>query len=200
MTDLLRCASPVWSCSSITFRYRGCLSVLSVSYLLLDCCSLSLVAYIVLFYCKNNLFEFCFLTHEDWQFCHPSLFCYCFSNCLASYLVGICIAGVEYQTYITTDFFHQTLYLNLIADISWIIFKLHVRLTDGFIACDIPASVLSLTSFFSLIHLPCCPTWLSWVCPIFTSSRNKFLFIQGEIERILRDIPHFISCVSCGLL
>lgn len=94
-TALLRCSGAVCSCSSIASRYWGCLFVLSVSYLLFDLRSLSLVAYLVLFCCKNNLFEFCFLTCEDWWFGHPSLLCYCFSLCLVSYLVGICIAGVE---------------------------------------------------------------------------------------------------------
>lgn len=48
----------------------------------------------------------------------------CFPFFLVSSLVGICVAGVEYQTYImATDLFHQMLCLNLTAAISQIFLK-----------------------------------------------------------------------------
>lgn len=54
-----------------------------------------------------------------------------------------------YQAYVTTmDLFHQMLCLNLTAAISWIFFEPHVKLSDVFIACSIPASVLRVSLFF----------------------------------------------------
>lgn len=81
---------------------------------------------------------------------------------LVSSLVSVCVAGVEYQTYImTTDLCHQILYLNLTAAISSIFFEAHVKFRDVFIACGIPASVLSTSLFFlSLLYVPCCHTSL----------------------------------------
>lgn len=154
--------------------------MLPVSYLLFDLCSLSLAAYVVLFCCKNNLFEFYFLMHEDWCFCHTSLYHYCFPLCLVSSLVGVCVAGVEYQAYVmTTDLFHQMLCLNLTAAISWIFFEPHVKLSDVFIACGIPASVL--TAVYSLLpHLTLVS--LSNICLLQLWNQNPVLPWWGLIH------------------
>lgn len=171
VTALLRRSGAVCSCSSITSRHWGCLFVLSVSDLLFDLCSLSLVAYIVLFCCKNNLFEFCFLMHEDRWFCHPSLFCYCFSLCLASYLVGICVAEAEYQTYImTTDFFSSEAVFELNSCYFLNIFRIPHDANSWFYCVWHPSQCSqSLTFLLSPLYIPCCSTCLSRVCQIFTS-------------------------------
>lgn len=196
MTAFLRCSGTV-CCCSLTSRYQGCLFMLPVSYLLFDLCSLSLVAYIVLFCCKNNLFEFYFLVHGDWCFCHTSLYCYCFPLCLVSSLVGICVAGVEYQTYImTTDLLHQMLCSNLTAAISWIIFESHTQLSDLFVVCGIPASFLRVSLFFlSLLYIPCCHTWLLWVCQIFASFSydTRTLFSHCDVSFIWREMERYLA-------
>lgn len=68
----------------------------------------------------------------------------------------------------------------------------------------------SLTFFLSLLYVPCCQTWLCWLCQIFTSFRyetralfscSQVLFIQGNIERYFRGrtSPYFLCMLQATL-
>lgn len=93
------------------------------------------------------------------------------------------------------DLFHQMLHLNLTAAISLIFLKPMWNLV--MFALHLASQpVFSAPHFFflSLLYVPCCHTWLLWICQIFAFfsyetwnpfSHGEVSFIWGEIERHL---------------
>lgn len=123
------------------------------------------------FVVKIIYLNFAFLMHEDRWFFHPSLFCYCFSLCLASYLVGVCVAEAEYQTYIMTrDFFSSEAVFELNSCYFLNIFRTPREANRRLYCVWHPSQCSqSLTFLLSPLYIPCHPACLSWVCQIFTS-------------------------------
>lgn len=105
------------------------------------------------------------------------------------------VAGVEYQMYHDNGSFSSDAAFESNSCYFINIFEVHVKLSDVFIASGIPASVLSTSLFFlSLLYVPCCHTWLLWICQIFAFfsyetwnpfSHGEVSFMWGEIERHL---------------
>lgn len=67
---------------------------------------------------------------------------------LVSSLVGICVAGFEYQAHHDNRSFSSDAVFESNSCYLMSIFEAHVKLSDIFIACGIPASVLSTSLFF----------------------------------------------------
>lgn len=97
------------------------------------------------FVVKNNLFEFYFLMHGDWCFCPISLLSFFFGEFSCGYL---CSWGWISDLYHGNRSFSSDAVFESNSCYFTNIFEAQVKLSDVFIACGIPASVLSISLFF----------------------------------------------------